>query len=99
MPIKPLVETFSVTPSRMPEPGRSGPDIDHHLMARLAGDIMNKPPHELVELAKCNPGLVQEWLEDFRRRKWEADREARLWAACVSRLAHVLPKIIPDAAE
>jgi hypothetical protein len=99
MPIKPLTETFAMTPTRMPEPGRSGPDIDHCQMARLAGEIMSRPVHELAKLAQCNPSLVHEWLEDFRRRKWEADREARLWAASASRLARAIPKDIPDAAE
>ena len=60
---------------------------------------MGKSAHELAALARCNPNLVQEWLEDFRRRKWEAEREASLWAASAARLARALPSVIPDAAE
>jgi len=84
-------------PLRLPGAGRD--PIEAVQLARLAGAVLEKSPEDLMAIAESNPLLIWEWLEAFRRRKQEAEAEARFWSAALATLATAVPEPMRTAAE
>jgi transposase-like protein len=73
--------------------------IEKIQMKRLAGAVLSKQPEDLAALFECNPALMREWIDAFRREKLAAEAEARYWSAAMAALSTSAPRARLTAAE
>ncbi len=53
--------------------------IEDIQLRRLAGDISSRSRAEIAALARSNPELLREWVQEFQARRKKALSEARTW--------------------
>jgi hypothetical protein len=68
-------------------------------LTRLAGAVLTKSTDDLAALAESNPMIVCEWIEAFRRKRIEAEADARRWSAAMAALKTATPRAVKTAAE
>lgn len=77
----------------------SAEEMETIQLKRLASTVLEKAPADLKALAENNPLIVWEWIDEFARRKAQAESEVRLWNAAMTWLAAHSPDCLPEAAE
>lgn len=91
--------TIPPTRAKRQEPLLASDPIEAVQLGRLASAVLTKSSDDLAALAEANPMIVCEWIEAFRRKKIEAETDARRWSAAMAALKTATPRAVKTAAE